>query len=178
MNPQGPIVTTIPESNIANNCNIFNSIGRISDSACRILPWPGTMKIESENLVENLRGNKNFKIMSAKIILKLKSWAQIFCNLESQRFWLDLHWSESHQLESTHSRLFDKHWINPWFSRYFSIEKILTLLLHLVHTYLPVPSLPIFLYGRASDPPSPLHYSSAEILAPKGNPPTTHPIWY
>ena len=36
------------------NCNI-------SDLVRRILPWHGTMKSESENLVENLRDNKIYK---------------------------------------------------------------------------------------------------------------------
>ena len=46
-----------------------------------------------------------------------------------------------------------------------AIEKILTSTVHST-----VPTLPIFLYGRASDLPSPLHESSAESVTHKGNP--------
>ena len=46
-----------------------------------------------------------------------------------------------------------------------AIEKIMELLVHsLVHASL------IFSYGSASDPPSPSHDQSAEIVSPKGNP--------
>ena len=45
------------------------------------------------------------------------------------------------------------------------MEKILALLVHsLVHTS------PIFNYGIASDPPSPLHDSTEEIVTPRVNP--------
>ena len=57
MNPQGPIVTTIPESNIANNCGIIDLVSRILDIAYRGSPWHGKVKNESENI----RGNKCFK---------------------------------------------------------------------------------------------------------------------
>ena len=42
-------------------------------------------------------------------------------------------------------------------------------LVHLVNTPFPVPAPPIFPYGKASDPPSPSHESSEEIVTPKGN---------
>ena len=42
-----------------------------------------------------------------------------------------------------------------------AIEKILSLPIHLVHTPPPVPDPPLFTYGRASDPNSLLHESSA-----------------
>ena len=45
-----------------------------------------------------------------------------------------------------------------------AIEKILTSPVHS-----PVPTSPIFWYWRASDPPSPFHESSAEIVTPKVN---------
>ena len=41
---------------------------------------------------------------------------------------------------------------------------------HLVHTPPPVPASPIFTYGRASDPTSLSHDSSAESVTPKVNP--------
>ena len=58
MNPQGPIVSTIPESNRTNNFEIFVLVRKT------VLPymssvWHVTIKIESENLVENLRGKKS-----------------------------------------------------------------------------------------------------------------------
>ena len=55
MNPQGPIVTTIPESNGYNNCNIFDLVRRTLDLSYSILAWNGTMTSEGENLAENLR---------------------------------------------------------------------------------------------------------------------------
>ena len=61
INPQGPIVTMIPESNRANNCDIFNLVNRMSDIAYRSSPSYGTMKIVIKNLVENLNGNNIFK---------------------------------------------------------------------------------------------------------------------
>ena len=57
MNPQGPIVTKIPEYNRANNCNIFKLIIKPLDLAYMVLPWHDTMKSESENL----KGNKCFE---------------------------------------------------------------------------------------------------------------------
>ena len=73
VNPQGPIVTTIPDSNRSNNCNIFDLFRKTSDIAYMGLPRHGTMKNESKNLVENLRGKKNFKLLRAKRIPKLKN---------------------------------------------------------------------------------------------------------
>ena len=57
MNPHGPIVTTIPESNITSNCNIFASVSRTSYLAYRGFTWHGAAKRESEYL----RGNKTFE---------------------------------------------------------------------------------------------------------------------
>ena len=61
MNPQGPIVITISESNRANNCDIFNLVRKTSHLTYRGSPLYGIMKSEGENLVENLRRNKIFK---------------------------------------------------------------------------------------------------------------------
>ena len=60
MKPQVPIVTTIPESNRAKNCDIFNSFRKMSDLAYRASPWHVTIKNETGNLVENIR-DKKFK---------------------------------------------------------------------------------------------------------------------
>ena len=57
MNPQGPIVTTIPYSNMARNCDIFDLVIRTLDLAYRGLTWHRTMKSESKKL----RGNKIFE---------------------------------------------------------------------------------------------------------------------
>ena len=38
MKPQGPIVTNIPESNIANNCDIFDSVRKTLDIAYKVSP--------------------------------------------------------------------------------------------------------------------------------------------
>ena len=61
MDPQGPIVTMIPESNRAKNCNIFDLVRKTPYFAYRGLLWYGTMKSEIENLVENLGDNKFYK---------------------------------------------------------------------------------------------------------------------
>ena len=47
MNQQGPIVTTIPESIGAKNCNTFNSVMKISDITYRELACNGKIKGES-----------------------------------------------------------------------------------------------------------------------------------
>ena len=47
MKPQGPIVTTIPESNRANNYVIFNSVSKTSDIYYRVFLWHDTIKSES-----------------------------------------------------------------------------------------------------------------------------------
>ena len=57
MNPHGPIVTTILESNSASNCNIFDSFRGKSDLAYRGSPWHGAAKSESKNF----GGNKTFE---------------------------------------------------------------------------------------------------------------------
>ena len=51
-----------------------------------------------------------------------------------------------------------------------AIEKILSSPVHLLHIPSPVPSPCIFTYGTASDPRSPSHDSSVEIVAHKSNP--------
>ena len=61
MNPQGHIVTTIPESNRRNNCNIFKFVIRTSDLVYIRLPWNGKIKSGSKNIVEKLRSNNIFK---------------------------------------------------------------------------------------------------------------------
>ena len=72
MNAQGPTVTTTQESNRSNNCEIFYFVRKTLYLAYRVSPWHGTIRGESKNLVRDLRGNKNSKIMIAKIIPELK----------------------------------------------------------------------------------------------------------
>ena len=67
MKQQVPIVATIPDSNIASNCDILDSVRRTSDLAHRILRWQSSEKGESGNL-----GGKKTEILSAKIISKFK----------------------------------------------------------------------------------------------------------
>ena len=74
MKPQGPTVTTIPDSNRAKNCSIFESVSSALDIVSRFSPWYVTMKCESENLVEKLRDQTNSKMLSAKIISMLKKF--------------------------------------------------------------------------------------------------------
>ena len=47
MNPQGPIMTTIPKSNGAKNCNIFDSVSRPSYLSYMGSTWHRTIKSES-----------------------------------------------------------------------------------------------------------------------------------
>ena len=53
MNPQESIVTTIVESNRANNCDIFDLVNSPLDLAYMVLAWHGTMKSDIENLQTN-----------------------------------------------------------------------------------------------------------------------------
>ena len=56
MTLQGPIITTISESKSVSNCDIFDSVRRMSDIAYRGLPCHGAENSESENL-----GAKTFR---------------------------------------------------------------------------------------------------------------------
>ena len=58
MKPQVPIMNMIPESNRVNNCDIFNSVNKMSDLTYRGLTWRCTMKNETGKLVKNLRDIK------------------------------------------------------------------------------------------------------------------------
>ena len=67
VNPQGPIVARIPETNIASNYNIFDSIIRSSNLTYRGLSWNGSEKRESENLggkkiFQNAESKNNFEV--------------------------------------------------------------------------------------------------------------------
>ena len=61
------------------NYNIFDLVRRSST-------WHGTMKSESENLVDKLKSNNIFKMLSAKMMLKLKNLGAKFYKVESYRF--------------------------------------------------------------------------------------------
>ena len=76
MKPQGPIATMIPESNREKICNIFDLVGKNLDLAYSGLPWHGKMKSESEKLVEDLRGNRNFKSAEPKNIFEVEKFGQ------------------------------------------------------------------------------------------------------
>ena len=45
MNPEGPIVATFPNYNIANNCNIFDLVIKTLDIYYRVSLWHGTIRI-------------------------------------------------------------------------------------------------------------------------------------
>ena len=60
-------------------CGIFDLVSRGS-------LWHGTMKSESENLADKLGSNNIFKMLSAKMMLKLKKLGAKFYKLESYRF--------------------------------------------------------------------------------------------
>ena len=66
MKPQGPIVTTILESNRENNHNISNLVRKTPDIAYRVSPWHGTTKNETGNLAENLGDKTIFKNIERK----------------------------------------------------------------------------------------------------------------
>ena len=51
MNPQGPIVTMLPEYNKVSKCNIFDSVIRTSYHVYREFLWHTTMKSENKNLM-------------------------------------------------------------------------------------------------------------------------------
>ena len=65
MNPQGPIVTTIQESNSMSNFDIFYSTRGTLDLAYRGLAYHFVAKSESETL----EATKFSKMLSAKVIL-------------------------------------------------------------------------------------------------------------
>ena len=73
-------MTTTPESKIKKNCDIFDWVIKMSDIAYRGLSWHGKMESESENIIENLRGNNIFTNAERESNLKLKSRAQNFVN--------------------------------------------------------------------------------------------------
>ena len=118
-NAQGTIITIIPKTNSAINWNIFDSISRMLDIAYIGSWWYGAEKMK----VRTLKATTFSKMLRVKIILKLKHWGTKNCNLESQIFRLDSHWSESCQLESNNSRRFDKHRINQCFIQYLYNKK-------------------------------------------------------
>ena len=60
INPQGPIMTTITESDGANNCDIFKSVSRTSDIVYMVSSWNVIMKSDIENLVETSKTNQKF----------------------------------------------------------------------------------------------------------------------
>ena len=67
INPQGPIVTTIQESNKTKNCDIFHSFIRTTDLDYGGLPWRIMIKSEGENLIvqmnfENAERGNNSKV--------------------------------------------------------------------------------------------------------------------
>ena len=81
MKPQEPIVTTIPESNRSNNCEIIDYIIKTSNLSYRVSPWHGKMKSESKNLVGNLRDKDIFKDAECKNNFEVKKvWREYSVN--------------------------------------------------------------------------------------------------
>ena len=68
MNPQVPIVTTIPDSDRSNHCNVFDLVIRPLGIPYRGLVCRGTMNSEIENII----GKNISKMLCTKIIPKLK----------------------------------------------------------------------------------------------------------
>ena len=152
MNPQGPILATISGFNSAINCNIFNSVRRTFYLDYRVLTWYGAAKIEIENLVgnnifENAEHKNNFEVEKVgrknSVIWNYKS---------SHSIQVDPNHTESNKPIPDYSKNIGS--IND-LSNIHAIEKILSSLVHLVHTPYPVPNPRIFTYGRESDPLSP-----------------------
>ena len=76
---------------------------------CHNLPTGARRDMTQQKLkVKTLEATKKSKMLSTKIILKLKKLGAKFCKLESQIFWLDSCRFESSQLKSTHSSQFYK----------------------------------------------------------------------
>ena len=120
-------------------------------------------------------------MLSAKIVSMLKSWSQKFCKLESHQlnykleskiFLLKSRRYKSHQLRSTHSGRFNKHWINAWFRLYLRNRKYIGIagIFSCTRVTNPNPNPnPNPKNGSESEPPSPPHDSSVESVTPKGN---------
>ena len=120
--------------------------------------WLGTMESESAYL----RGNKNFENAERKNnfeVEKVQRKNSVIWNYE---------YSNSIHVDLNHSKLNQP--IRDYLTTVRSlnnsadiraIEKILTSPVHLVHTPPLVPASPIVFYGRASDPTSSPHDSSA-----------------
>ena len=137
--------------------------------------WHIIMESEIENLVGNLRGNKIFKNSERKNNSEFEkvgrqtsvngnhtdliiNWNQKYCKL----IHVDLNHTKSIQpIPATLKKIGSIHDS----ANICAIEKILASPVHS-----PVPDSPIILYGSTSDPPSPFHDSSAEIVTPKAIP--------
>ena len=151
MNPQGPIVAMIPYYNRVNNCKIFDLASRPSYLSYRGSEWHGTMKSESENL----RGNKIFENAERENNSEAEKFGHknpvIWNQKDPDLIHVDTNYTNSNQPLPD-----DLINIGPIHDAYISEkEEILLLSVHLVHPPPPVPASPIFLYGRASDPPPP-----------------------
>ena len=159
MNPQGPIVTTIPESNRANNCDILNSVSKTSDITYTSSPCHDTIKYEDENLVENLRDNKNFKNAERKKSSKVEkvgrknsvNWNHTNSILNwNKKYSKLIHIDTNHtdSIQPILDNLTNTVSIHDS-ANILAIENILALLVHSL-----VPASPIFLYRNATYPPS------------------------
>ena len=145
MNPQGPILTMIPESNRENNCNIFDFIRRTSDISYRGSMWYIIVNIESKYLrgnkiFENAERNNNFEVEKVgcknSVIWNHKYSDSIHVDQNHTNFNLPVPY-DSTRIVSIHDS-----------DDIYAIEKILTSPVHLVYTPPLIPASPIFLYGR------------------------------
>ena len=139
------------------NCNIF-------DSVSRGLTWHGTIKSECENKVENLRGDNIFKNSERENNSEVEKLGTKFCKLESHRLSI-INWNKKYydliNVDPNHT---NSNQLNPSdltnigsihdSTNICAIENIFPLPVHS-----PVHTSPIFIYGGASDPTSPLHDS-------------------
>ena len=122
------------------------------------------MKSESENLLENLRGNFFSKALSAKITLKL-NWNNTDSILNLNQTYSDLihadlnHTDSNQPIQENPTNIRSIHYS----ANIHAIENILASPVHY-----PVHASPIFICGSASDPTSPPHDSLVENVTPKG----------
>ena len=148
MNPQAPIVITIPHSNIAKNCNIFDSVSRTPDLDYRGSLWNGAEKSE----IKNLRGNNIFENAERKNNFEVEKVGRekfgIWNHKSSFLVQVDLNQTKSNQPISANSRNIGS--INDS-TDICAIEKKSSSV-NLVYTSSTVPALKIFTFGIASDP--------------------------
>ena len=172
--PTGTIMTTVPESNIANNCNIFNLVCKTSDQSFRGSLWHGAMRNETGNLLGNIRENTIIKNADNKNNLNFEKFGRKdSINWNHNDPILNWNQKDSNSIHVDPNHIGSNQPIPADLTNIGSIhdsdnicaiEKILQSPVHST-----VHASQIFNYGSASDPRSSPHDSSAESVTPRGN---------